>query len=100
MRKLAALAALVALSACGASPVQTETGSNGFVAELIGTVDGCRIWRIKDAHTAYFARCEGEATTVTTEVKQVCGKGCVRTVPIQFMAVEPQPRRSHLEQQE
>lgn len=77
---------LSGVAACGgATGTKVETAANGFHAELIGTVDDCRIWRIDDQKTVYFARCpEGPVTTQTTTT---CGKGCVR--PLQLIAGRP-----------
>jgi hypothetical protein len=61
MRTVAAISTIILLAGCN-SAMETEKSPNGATAEMIATVDGCRIWRINDGRHVYFARCpEGAA---------------------------------------
>jgi hypothetical protein len=61
---------LLALASCGQEPMKAETSANGATAYLIATVDGCRVWRVWDGVSVYFARCPEGAVTTKYERQQ------------------------------
>lgn len=79
MRMMVSILAIsaIGLSACkGSPPEKTEILTNGSEANLLGEVDGCRIWQLNRGgmtRTVYFARC---AETATTQTYFKCGKNC------------------------
>jgi len=81
MRHSHILILAVFLSGCSAAPLRmAETGNDKVTAALIGRVDGCNIWRIRDGNdqTIYFARCNGSGAASTSwDTRQAAGKTVV-----------------------
>ena len=79
MKTISAIAAAVLIAGCSPKPIETRKTDNAEVkAELIATVDGCRIFRLSNGWTSmYFAHCPLNATVQWDET---CGKGCVKRV--------------------
>ena len=85
MIKIVAVIGLcVALAACEPPirGVDAETAPNGFNAELLGTVDGCRIWRIKDWRYVYFARCPEGAVDTAASYEECTTSGKTTTCTV------------------
>ncbi len=84
-RPVLALLTLAAI-ACGSDPINTKLGANGLRVDLIGHVEGCRVYRLNDngARIVYAVLCGDErspvSATVRTNHSQSCGKGCLRDV--------------------
>lgn len=48
-------ATLIALSACGANPIESvDSGNTDVSIEKIGTVEGCNIYRVEDGYRRDF----------------------------------------------
>jgi len=76
MKKLLLVALLgVALAGCErADPVSSVTTGRGVEVETLFTVDGCKMYRFRDAGiTHYFANCPTQQTV--SDVRN-CGKSC------------------------
>lgn len=80
MKKLIAISLALFLTACGGDPTvqDTEGGrETEILAEMIGTVDGCKVWRLSSTGTrryVFFVKCPSSVDTTTTFS---CGKNCV-----------------------
>lgn len=57
-------------------PMDKAVSPNGNTADLVATVDGCRIWRVNLSRSVYFARCPTNA--VSTQWETLEGKQVVR----------------------
>lgn len=73
-----ALAAALALSACGNSAMEVQSSANGAEAALIAKVKHCELWRVKDHTHVYMTICDGDVAG-DTQHDYSCGKGCTRT---------------------
>lgn len=73
-----ALCAALLLTGCYDS-METQRSPNGFEAQLIGYVDGCRVWDLQGDKAVICGRGDSASTTAATRHSQACGKGCVRT---------------------
>ncbi len=63
---------------CMKEPIsRIATNNDQFDVELLFTHDGCRVYRFKDTTYHYFARCDGAATTTTSDTE---GKGGQTTI--------------------
>lgn len=79
MRLLVALLGLL-LIGCAADPVERAKTDNPDVrAEILTTVDGCRVYRLYDGNDRriYFVRCPGSMTQTSWQVTQSTGKSAV-----------------------
>ena len=83
MRRALLLAATLVLAGCQddrGSLKQVDTGNPDAPAFLLGTVDSCRVWRLRDrgaGRDVYVSTCAGASKSQWTEG---CGKGCSRLV--------------------
>ena len=65
------LALILPLAACGNKPMDRTASANGAVADLIATVDGCRVWRIGgEVYDVYMARCPEGAADMENSVTE------------------------------
>ena len=74
---------LLALTGCAVEPLAKSVAENGFTVELLGYVEGCRVYSLDRgrAYTAICGRLPSVESTTTTEIHtESCGKNCVRTV--------------------
>lgn len=74
---------LLALVGCEPEPLaRTTPNTNGFSADLMGTIEGCRVYAF--GFNAFALLC-GDSTRpravgTTSTHQQSCGKGCTRTI--------------------
>lgn len=82
MLRTASLILLCILVGCGKHAVGVLPSSNQeLTVDILGDVDGCRIYRFIDVGSfRYFVRC-GNLTTATSRV--TCGKNCTKEETIQ-----------------
>lgn len=78
MKKALAAILALALAGCGADAIDTtDTGNTDVSAGLIATVDGCKLWRVKDGAltNVYVVICPN---STQTQWDVPCGKNCTR----------------------
>ena len=76
-----ALAALVAISACGEDHRKPKSASSvgiGYEVEELFTHNGCTVYRFSDkGYHRYFTNCSGATTW-----NESCGKGCTHEMGV------------------
>lgn len=72
MKALIVLLAVSTLTGCQKQAESTQAAGSGFNVEKLFTVEGCSVYRFRDAmRPIYYTNCKG--ATHTTES---CGKNC------------------------
>lgn len=73
------LAAALALASCSKDPIETRRTDNPNIsAELLVTIDGCRVYRFYDERAVYVTVCQpsSKSASVVYSHLEVCGKNC------------------------
>lgn len=101
IRRLLALALVLAAAACHEAPRPVRSADNDNPAvyvDVVTRVEGCTIYRVAgDAERTYrFVKCEAPAVVTTVQGHTECtpcGKGCTRCVEIDDTVITATPAR-------